>query len=976
MNTPTPFLLRRFRGSLLPLLLLGWTAVGGVTAARAFVLEGESWPANTKVVLNLQLGTPAAALIDGSTTFNQVAMAAMNIWNPNLGDGIQFQANYDVITPRQGDKRNSVFFSQNAFGEGFGDDTLAVTLLLYNNSVTTETDVIVATGYTWNSYRGSQRTDSGTGKPIYDLRRVLLHEFGHVLGLGHVTDGTPSIMQPVISDLDTIQQDDTAGVAAIYGSPDGRPVISSLLTATGVVGRAFQYQIETVETTTRYAASGLPPGLTLNAATGLIAGSPTTLGIYPVTLSVTNQAGTATSVLVVTVRMVPVITSPLSVTAFVGQPFYYVITAAGEPTSFADPYGLPCDPVTGVISYQPPTALQDAFTINASNAAGTGSATLNIDFVWDLNAAVIIALGNNNLDKGFSSTPLLLGTDGNFYGVGVGGDYNGEIFYRLTPGGAVSVLHTFTGADGNGVIALIQGRDGNFYGVARTGGSGADGSRTYGTVFKLTPAGSLMVLHSFTGNGDGLLPLSNVVQGSDGNLYGTTSESFVYGGAGTIFRVSPDGDFATLYAFNGPTDGYQASALIQASDGNFYGTTQVGPTCGTIFRCTPAGVMNVVESADFARLCPAGALIQASDGALYGVTQGAVFNAIPALFRYTLDGQFTWLDLGSSFGSVQPGPLTLARDGSFYTLGSYTDPAGTLQDAVMRIALDGTKTLVHRFGPDVGAPYRDVTLTQGPNSAFYGVFDPSGEFYQIAPGVLAPPNSYVAVTATAPIAGTTGSPQGTFSVTRTGDTGDALTVNLSYAGSARAGVDYAPLPASLVIPGEATSVTCNVLAINPTLGDTSRPLSVQVEAGAGYLPNPVVGSAEVQIYGDSSVAVPLPAFFTGETGLGGSVFYLTFPGGRYFGYYSFLTNPRYFYHFDLGYEYWFDAGDGKGGIYLYDFASSTFFYTSPSFPFPYLYDFTLQTVLYYYPDPSNAGHYNTDGYRFFYRFDTGEVFVK
>jgi hypothetical protein len=79
-----------------------------------------------------------------------------------------------------------------------------------------------------------------------------------------------------------------------------------------------------------------------------------------------------------------------------------------------------------------------------------------------------------------------------------------------------------------------------------------------------------------------------------------------------------------------------------------------------------------------------------------------------------------------------------------------------------------------------------------------------------------------------------------------------------------------------------------------------------------------------------------PPFFTNEVSLGNGVYYLQFPNGTPFGYYSYLSDPRWIYHFDLGYEYWFDANDGQGGIYFYDLASNTFFYTSPSFPFPYL----------------------------------------
>ncbi len=118
------------------------------------------------------------------------------------------------------------------------------------------------------------------------------------------------------------------------------------------------------------------------------------------------------------------------------------------------------------------------------------------------------------------------------------------------------------------------------------------------------------------------------------------------------------------------------------------------------------------------------------------------------------------------------------------------------------------------------------------------------------------------------------------------------------------------------------------------------------------------------------------AFLAGDVPLGNGVYYLGFSDGNYFGYYSYLSDPRYLYHFDLGYEYVFDANDGKSGVYLYDFKSKDFFYTSPSFPFPYLYDFGLNTTLYYYPDPKNAGHYNTNGVRYFYDFATGKIISK
>ena len=106
------------------------------------------------------------------------------------------------------------------------------------------------------------------------------------------------------------------------------------------------------------------------------------------------------------------------------------------------------------------------------------------------------------------------------------------------------------------------------------------------------------------------------------------------------------------------------------------------------------------------------------------------------------------------------------------------------------------------------------------------------------------------------------------------------------------------------------------------------------------------------------VSTQTAPFFNGASALSDGFFYLQFPDGNLFGYYNFNFTP-YLYHSDLGFEYPFDAADGSGGIYLYDFKSSDFFYTSPAL-FPYLYDFNLNSFLYYYPDTKNPGHYTSN----------------
>ena len=114
------------------------------------------------------------------------------------------------------------------------------------------------------------------------------------------------------------------------------------------------------------------------------------------------------------------------------------------------------------------------------------------------------------------------------------------------------------------------------------------------------------------------------------------------------------------------------------------------------------------------------------------------------------------------------------------------------------------------------------------------------------------------------------------------------------------------------------------------------------------------------------------AFFSGAAALSNGVYYLALPGGNVFGYYSYLSDPNFIYHFDMGYEYVVDAADGQGGVYLYDFASSHWMYTSRTYEFPYVYDFYLSSVLYYYPNAQDATHY-TASPRYFYDFAVSQV---
>jgi uncharacterized repeat protein (TIGR03803 family) len=147
-------------------------------------------------------------------------------------------------------------------------------------------------------------------------------------------------------------------------------------------------------------------------------------------------------------------------------------------------------------------------------------------------------------------------------------------------------LYTFSGGDSQQPLGELVADDGGIlYGTT----SGDSNQGKNGTIFKITPDGQITTIYTFTGGTDGKNPTAGLVRGRGGNFYGTTYGSM--GGKpsyGTIFRLTPKGELTTLHTFNG-RDGWGPGPLMQASDGNFYGTTEKGGSDGTIFKITPGG---------------------------------------------------------------------------------------------------------------------------------------------------------------------------------------------------------------------------------------------------------------------------------------------------------------------------------------------------------------------------------------------------
>lgn len=289
----------------------------------------------------------------------------------------------------------------------------------------------------------------------------------------------------------------------------------------------------------------------------------------------------------------------------------------------------------------------------------TPSGVLSTVFSFDCTDGAGLAVG------------LSLGKDGNFYGVtgGGGGHGDGSVF-KLTPGGSLTTVFNFSGTNGVAPYGtLVQGTDGNFYGTTNGGGSIG-----YGTVFKITPGGTLTTLHSFD-FAHGSNPTGGVIQGADGNFYGTTGLGGS-GGQGVVYEISAGGAFKVLYNFQA-NDGQNANgSLVQGTDGNFYGTTSAGGPggSGTLFKITPRGTLTTFHSFNYNvdGAYPSGTLVQAADGNFYGTTAAGGAICCGTIFKITKAAVLTTLhNFADSEGSDLLGGLGQRTDGTFYGVANY-----------------------------------------------------------------------------------------------------------------------------------------------------------------------------------------------------------------------------------------------------------------------------------------------------------------
>jgi len=348
-----------------------------------------------------------------------------------------------------------------------------------------------------------------------------------------------------------------------------------------------------------------------------------------------------------------------------------------------------------------------------------------------------------NFNNELWANSLITGSDGNLYGTTqTGGNGLGSVF-KMTPTGVVTTLYNLNianPADGCTPEGLTEGADGNFYGTTYVCGTNGTGN-----VFVVSPSGTETVLHAFgSSSTDGDNPKSGVIQAADKNFYGTTASGGAHG-SGTVFMITPTGTESVLYSFGtNSQDGASPLKLIQGSDGNFYGTTTGGGTVGdgTVFKLTPAGAESILYSFGASTTdgtSPNSLLEGFIDDNFYGTTSGGGAHGHGTVFKITPAGAETVL---YSFGASptdgeNPSGLLQASDGNLYgtTYSGGNFEGGTL----FKLTPTGTLTMLYAsFGsfsngsscsggaynpPNGGNP---LGMTLGPGSVFYG-FTTGGE---------------------------------------------------------------------------------------------------------------------------------------------------------------------------------------------------------------------------------------------------------
>ena len=500
-----------------------------------------------------------------------------------------------------------------------------------------------------------------------------------------------------------------------------------------------------------------------------------------------------------------------------------------------------------------------AQTNNCGSTVNAGaSCTLNVSFTPRATGMVSGAITISDDAPGSPQTVMLSGTgiggtnnnpifialtqglDGNLYGTAsYGGTLHGGTVFKVTPAGTITTIYNFDPSQGSAPLAgLVLGTDGNFYGTTSQGG----GLYNAGTVFQITPAGVLTTLHTFQST-DGFGLQAALVEGTDGKFYGTTTYGGLYG-QGTIFRISSAGLFTTVHHFRYLSS--PVAALVEGRDGNFYGATAAGgPCCGVIFAISPDGLLTSVHEFDRADGAhPEAALVLANDGKFYGTTPAGGASGYGTVFRlgaFNVGGFTTVHSFAYAEGYEPAAGLIQASDGNFYgtTLQEGASGCGTL----FRMTPGGAVTVLHNFDCYLeGGTYgRPVQHTNGKLYATNG----RGQVFSLDVG-LAP------FMKTLPTSGVLGAPVTILGANLTGAT------SVSFNGTAAPFTVVSDTEITTTVPAGATTGKVKVVTPSGTLlSDLNFGVAPSI---SGFSPTSGPAGTSVLITGQSFAGVTRVAF--------------------------------------------------------------------------------------------------------------------
>lgn len=464
----------------LGLLCLGLAHFHPAPSAHAYVLEGPRWPADTAIVMNLELGQNSSPLSDGFPSWDRSAEDALNLWNQYLLDGVRFSAVLGSSAANaKGNNTNTVTFAKTVFGQAFGTDTLAVTTYYSDDGDKTirEADVVFNSAKTWNSYRGPLQYDT-RGILVVDFHRVAIHEFGHVLGLDHPNEKgqtVNAIMNSRVSDVDTLLQDDIDGVKAIY-NPVGRAVKTFAVKARRLLSDPARSRVYAILPQDNALAVIDVNSLEL-VATLPVGSNPADLALSPDgrKLYVANSGSTVVAISVVdldTLSVLPGISAPIAATAIAaGLDNRLYVLNSGSTTNITQidastgniqgQFSFPMIYGAGFLRISP-----DKRTLYYGNAGISPSTLVRLDVstptVTLLQQSGFAALGSNGQGLAISHNGLFLvypngsGNGGASYGTKLISANDLSSVYGTFPSGTYPSVATFSPDDS----LLYQFRDG------------------------------------------------------------------------------------------------------------------------------------------------------------------------------------------------------------------------------------------------------------------------------------------------------------------------------------------------------------------------------------------------------------------------------------------------------------------------------------------------------------------------------------